>query len=73
MSLKFEKVVGNMNHGMDYGMNVVDALHKELNSVIGDFAQGHAATQNTIQNFSKGFQELRAYMHQQSMMIQQLQ
>ena len=59
-----------MNDGMDYGMNAVDASHKEIDSVIRDFVQGHPATHNTIQNLSQGVPELCAQMQQQSMMIQ---
>ena len=62
-----------MKRGMDYGMNAVGASHEELDGVIKGIAQGHAATQNTIQNLSQGFMELCAQMQPQSMMIQQLQ
>ena len=72
MRLKFQKVAGNMNCGMEYDM-IAKETHEELNDVIAVFLQGHAATQNTIQNLSQGFPELREQMHQQSTMIQQLQ
>ena len=36
LRFKCQKVVGNMNHGMNYGMNVVNALHEELEGVIKD-------------------------------------
>ena len=72
MLLKFYKVVGNMSHGMEYGMNAGNKTHEELNGVIEDFAQGHAATQSTIQNLRQGFPELRAQMNQQRAMIQYL-
>ena len=62
MRLKFQKVAGNMHRGMEYGMSAGNNLQGELDSVIEDFAQGHAATQNTIQNLSQGFPELRAQM-----------
>ena len=73
LRLKFQKVVGNMGRGMEYGMRAGDETHGELNGVIEVFAQGHAATQSTIQNLSQGFPELCVQMNQQSAMIQQLQ
>jgi hypothetical protein len=73
MRLKFQKVAGNMNRGMEYGNSAVAGANEELDGVIEDFAQGHAATQSTIQNLSQGFPELRAQMQQQSNMISQLQ
>ena len=73
LRLKFQKVAGNMGRGLEYGMSAGDGTNEELDGVIEDFAQGHAATQSTIQNLSQGFPELRAQMNQQSAMIQQLQ
>jgi hypothetical protein len=73
MRLKFQKVAGNMNRGMEYGNSAVAGSNEELDGVIEDFAQGHAATQSTIQNLSQGFPELRAQMQQQCNMIAQLQ
>jgi hypothetical protein len=73
MRLKFQKVAGNMSRGMEYGNGAVTGANEELDGVIEDFAQGHAATQSTIQNLSQGFPELRAQMQQQSNMISQLQ
>jgi len=73
LRLKFQKVAGHMGRGMEYGMSAGNGTNKELDGAIEDFAQGHAATQSTIQNLSQGFSELRAQMNQQSAMIQQLQ
>ena len=70
LRLKVSKVAGNMNHGMEYGMNTSDTAHKELGVIIKDFAQGHMATQNTIQNLTQTFPKLCAQMQQHSMMIQ---
>ena len=50
MRLKFQKVVGNMNLDMEYGMSADNDSHEELNDVIEDVSQAHTATQNTIQN-----------------------
>ena len=55
-----------MNCGMEYGMNVVNKIHEELDCTIKDFTQGHTATQITIQNLTQRFLELRAGMQQQS-------
>ena len=51
-----------MNHGMEYDLGESDNANKELDRIIEDFVQGHAATQNTIQNLIQGFPELRAQM-----------
>ena len=48
MRLKFQKAAGNINRSMDYGMNAVNASHKELDGVIKDILQGHASTQTKI-------------------------
>ena len=69
MRLKFQKVAGNMNRGMEYGMDAGNETHEELDGIIKEFAQGHAATQNTIQNLSQGFLKLRAQLQQQSTML----
>ena len=36
--------MGNMDLGMDYGMNAVDPSHEELDGIAKDFAQGHTVT-----------------------------
>ena len=60
LGLQFSKDASNMDPGMAYGMNSADTAHKELGGIIKDFAQGHTATQTTIQNLTQGFPDLRA-------------
>ena len=50
-----------MNRSMEYGLNAAGTVHEELNSIIEDFAQGHAAMQNTIQNLTQDFPVVRMY------------
>ena len=64
LRLKLHTIAGNVNRGMDYGMNAVDTSHKDLDGAIKDFVQGHMATQNTIQNLSQEFPELCAQTQQ---------
>ena len=39
MRLKFQKVAGNMDRGMEYRMSAGDGTNEELDGVIQDFAQ----------------------------------
>ena len=66
LCMKFRKVASNMGRWMNYGMNTTNNTTKELDGFIEDVVQGHAATQNIIQNLTQGFPELRAGMQQQS-------
>ena len=64
--------ISSMGRGVDYGMYLVNNTTNKPDGITADFAQGHMAAQNIIQNLTQGFMELHVQMQRQSMMIQQL-
>ena len=65
LQLKFGKVVGNVGHGIDYGMSVAGNTSKELVEIIEDFAQDHTFTQEKNQNLSQSLPQIHSNMQQQ--------
>ena len=43
LRIEFSKVMGNMGHGIDYGMNAM-SLTEELGGFTKDFVQGRTTT-----------------------------